>query len=72
MAVKVSHTKASKGDVPRKSLRILKTSHQLPHLKTFIVRGDTRIGVKLFRFQIVTASQQMKERNNAYQFFSID
>lgn len=66
-------TRKLRHKTPKKSSRISRM------LATGSVYGDVVVNAKTasnktktFRFSVLTESQQRKERNNAYRFFSID
>lgn len=61
-----------KGKTASKNMRVARRT-TIPINGTIIIKGDTPSKkVKPFRFTIVSSTQQMKERNSAYQFFSLD
>jgi hypothetical protein len=69
MPVKTSNTTTR-----NKSARMVKkvTTSALPVGKNITVRGKTPSNsYKSFSFHVLSASQQMKERNKAYSFFSL-
>lgn len=74
MPTKISYqVKKGSNAAPNKSCRIIKKAAAMPLKGTLVVKGtsaDNRI--KTFRFSVLTAAQQLKERNSAYHFFSID
>lgn len=57
---------------PKKASRIVGESSK-PSIDNFTYTGFVAPNkLKTFTFKIVSASQQMRERNSAYNFFSID
>jgi hypothetical protein len=69
---KSNHKKTGQKPIVRKSLRLARFKERLPIGKTLILKGQTPNGTITFHFKILSPAQQMKERNSAYQFFSID
>ena len=72
MATKSSYNKVNKlAGAPKKASRIIKLmSHKATH--DVIVSGYIGHSKRTFRFKAISEKQQMKQRNSAYQFFSID
>jgi len=59
--------------VARKTSRLLKASQTFGLGSVITIKGKTPSQTeKSFHFKVLTAAQQMKERNKAYKFFSID
>lgn len=74
MSVHSTYKRSSKR-TPSKSSRIVKNtrSSALPVGRNFAISGRTATdGYKTFSFAVLSTSQQMRERNEAYRFFSID
>jgi hypothetical protein len=74
MSGRIIHN-AFHNDAPSKRSRIAKKagSSALPIGRNLTVKGKTATeGYKSFSFSVLSSSQQMKERNKAYRFFSID
>lgn len=75
MPAKVTYKSRRTKQRPSKSSRIMKTaaSGNLPLGGTVTIKGKASDNTtKTFRFSVVSPAQQMKERNRAYRFFSID
>jgi hypothetical protein len=72
MSVKLTY-QVKQRSAPVKSSRIVKKTAAMPLKGNFVIKGASLTRkTKTFRFSILSASQQLKERNKAYHFFSID
>ncbi len=72
MLNRTTHIKGVKKTAAKKAFRIVRHTNSLPTSGHIVIKGATSTHtVKAFNFTIVSAAQQMKERNKAYQFFSI-
>lgn len=67
------HTKKSGSTAAKKTSRIAKKASTMPFKGTIVVSGKSSDDItKTFRFSVLYATKQLKERNKAYNFFSID
>ena len=68
MGVQITYRKKA----ARKSIRIAKAT-STPLKGTYVVRGTIASNTtKTLQFAVVSPAQQMRERNSAYHFFSLD
>jgi hypothetical protein len=73
MPTKARYHAKRRNTVAKKKSRIVKKASAMPSQGTFVVKGTSPDKkTKTFRFSVLSPAQQVRERNRAYQFFSID
>ncbi len=72
MAARVLNKKRGITPTAKKAVWSAKYVHNFPVTGTVTVKGSTNNGIKAFSFKVISPLQQSRERNKAYQYFTID
>jgi hypothetical protein len=72
MAARVLNKKRVMRPAAKKAVWSAKYVHNFLDAGTVNVKGSTNNGIKAFSFNVISPLQQSRERNKAYQYFTID